>query len=118
MSFVFVDGALSHALRKIAADGDYRIQSLYGGREEVYAPSPSEIEDAAAILHMLPGETPLYARIDMVRGDDGVLLLMEAEAIEPYLYPEQGSELGERVAKAISRRLETDSRSLVLRSKR
>ncbi|MGB3740423.1 MAG: hypothetical protein WA948_13865 [Pontixanthobacter sp.] len=105
VSFVFIGGALSHALRKVAADGDYRIQSLYGGREEVYAPSPSEADAALAILHMLPGGPPLYARIDMVRGDDDDLLLMEAEAIEPYLYPEQGPELGERVAEAIERQL-------------
>ncbi len=54
---------------------------------------------------MMPGDTPLYTRIDMVRADDGKLLLMEAEAIEPYLYPEQGPELGERLADALAARL-------------
>ena len=36
-------------------------------------------------------------------GDD--LLLMEAELIEPYLYPEQGPQLGERLAAAVAKRL-------------
>jgi hypothetical protein len=40
----------------------------------------------------------------MVRGLDGVLRLMEAELIEPYLYPLQGRDLGARLAKAIQKR--------------
>ena len=105
LSFIFVDGKLSHALRKSAAKGDYRIQSLYGGTESPHTPSEDEAAAAHAIIEALPFETPLYARIDMLRsGSD--LLLMEAELIEPYLYPEQGPELGERLAKAISKRLQ------------
>lgn len=105
LSFVFIDGELSHALRKRPADGDYRIQSMYGGREEVHEPISEETEAACAIIDALPFDTPLYARIDMLRDDDGSLLLMEAEMIEPYLYPEQGSELGARLAAAITKRL-------------
>ena len=41
----------------------------------------------------------------MVRGLDGVLALIEAELIEPYLYPLQGQELGGRLAKAVLARL-------------
>jgi hypothetical protein len=33
---------------------------------------------------------------------------MEAELIEPYLYPEQGAELGEKLAKAVLARLARD----------
>lgn len=105
LSFVFIDGELSHALRKRPAEGDYRIQSLYGGRESVHVPSADEIEAASAILSALPFGCPLYARIDMLR-DAETLLLMEAELIEPYLYPEQGPELGERLVRAIARRLQ------------
>jgi glutathione synthase/RimK-type ligase-like ATP-grasp enzyme len=106
LSFVFIDGELSHTLRKRAADGDYRIQSLYGGRESRHEPAEDEVRAARTILEALPFDTPLYARIDMLRGDEG-LLLMEAELIEPYLYPEQGPDLGERIARAIAKRLET-----------
>ena len=106
LGFVFIAGELSHALRKRAAKGDYRIQSLYGGVESRHEPADDEIEAARAVLSALPFDTPLYARIDMLRGseggDDG-LLLMEAELIEPYLYPEQGERVGEHLARAIAR---------------
>lgn len=107
-SFVFVDGAFSHAIRKIAAPGEYRIQSLYGGQEESIDPSATDIAAAQsvvdAVVDRVPGNTPLYARIDMIRLD-GTLAVMEAEMIEPYLYPIQGPELGDRLAQAILRRL-------------
>ncbi|MDJ0643988.1 MAG: hypothetical protein QNJ15_14335 [Erythrobacter sp.] len=106
LSFIFVDGDLSHALRKLPADGDYRIQSLYGGREQAHRPSTAEADAARAIVSSLPFQTPLYARIDMLRAADGALQVMEAELIEPYLYPEQGPELGERLAKAVKKRIE------------
>jgi len=105
LSFIFIDGELSHAVRKLPADGDYRIQSLYGGRESVHEASADEAAAAGAVIANLPFETPLYARIDMLRDTDGTLLLMEAEMIEPYLYPEQGPELGERLARAIAKRV-------------
>ena len=104
-SFVFVEGIFSHALIKRAASDDYRIQSLYGGREDAIDPAPSDLSDAQRIVDLLPFPVPLYARIDMVRGDDGRLLLMEAEMIEPYLYPEQGQEFGKMVASALLSRL-------------
>ncbi|MEL6738739.1 MAG: hypothetical protein AAFO28_07415 [Pseudomonadota bacterium] len=105
LSIIFIDGALSHALVKRAADGDYRIQSLYGGKEEVYSPSPEDTAAAQAILDAVPFETPLYARIDMLRMEDGGLAVMEAELIEPYLYPVQGPKLGEILADAIAKRV-------------
>lgn len=104
LSLVFVGGTFSHALRKVATAGDYRIQSLYGGSEQDYEPAPAEIAQAEAIIAALPFAAPLYARIDMLR-DGERLLLMEAEMIEPYLYPEQGPQLGERLASAIAERL-------------
>ncbi|MBV7264646.1 ATP-grasp domain-containing protein [Erythrobacter ani] len=105
LSFIFIDGNLSHALRKRPAASDYRIQSLYGGTETVYHPSAEEIAAAAAIIAALPFPVPLYARIDMLRAEDGALMVMEAELIEPYLYPEQGPDLGDRIASAIAKRV-------------
>lgn len=104
-SFIFVDGNFSHALIKKAAKGDYRIQSLYGGTETAIDPPDHDRQCAATVLDALPFEIPLYARIDMVRGDNDALLLMEAELIEPYLYPVQGPELGRLVAKAADTRV-------------
>ncbi len=105
ISFLFIDGEFSHALVKRPADGDYRVQSSYGGTEEAYVPTHSERAEASAIVTAIPHGVPLYARIDMVRGPDDQMLLMEAELIEPFLYPVQGPELGPRMAHGLKRRL-------------
>ena len=104
-SFVFVDGDFSHALIKKAAQGDYRVQSCYGGVEKAITPSAADLKAAQSIIEALPFATPLYARIDMVRGAQGELLLMEAEMIEPYLYPLQGPKFGQLMAEALVKRL-------------
>ena len=104
-SFIFVDGELSHALVKRAKAGDYRIQSAYGGKEEAVTPSTSDLGQALDIVQSLPGGAPLYARIDMVRSNSGDLLLMEAELVEPYLYPVEGPDLGSKMANALMARL-------------
>lgn len=104
LSFIFVDGELSHALRKRAAAGDYRIQSLYGGTEMPFAPTDADHAAAKAVVDVLE-EPPLYARVDLIRAPDGALRLMELELIEPFLYPVQGPHLGERLIAATLRRL-------------
>ena len=104
LSFIFIDGELSHALVKRAQPCDYRIQSSYGGREEVLHPSAEDLAAAKSVLGALD-EAPLYGRVDMLRGEDGGLQLMELEVIEPYLYPIEGPELGERMAAAVAKRI-------------
>lgn len=104
LSFLFVDGEFSHALVKRAAAGDYRIQAAYGGVSETLQASEADRRQARAVLDALDAP-PLYARIDMVRGEDGRLLLMELEAIEPYLFPEQGPQIAPMLAKALRKRL-------------
>ncbi len=103
-AFLFFGGEFSHCARKIPAKGDYRVQSEYGGHEEIHHPSEHELELARAVLDCLPGK-PLYARVDMLRGLDGELALIECELIEPYLYPEQGPQMGEVFARALGRML-------------
>ena len=104
-TFVFIDGEFSHGVLKRAAEGEYRIQSLYGGREEDYAPAAGDLATAKAVVAALPFNDLLYCRVDMARLPSGALAVMEAEAIEPYLYPEQAAGLGMRLAAAIRRRL-------------
>lgn len=104
-SLIFVDGAFSHGVCKRPAAGEYRIQSLYGGTESDYTPSADDLAIAQAVVAALPFAMPLYCRIDMVRLPSGELAVMEAEMIEPYLYPEQGADLGKRMADGVTRRL-------------
>jgi len=106
LSFIFVDGQLSHALVKQPKAGDYRIQSLYGGRETALEPTPADRAAANSVLAMLPfAQPPLYARIDMVRLADGHLAVIEAELIEPYLFPLAGPHFSQKIGAAIMRRL-------------
>lgn len=105
-SFIFVDGQFSHGLIKQATGGDYRIQSLYGGIEIAVEPAPEDRAAAEGVMAMLPfSQPPLYARIDMVRLESGELAVIEAEVIEPYLYPLQGPDFGKRMADAMLERL-------------
>jgi len=104
MSLIYVDGQFSHGLIKSAVEGDYRIQSSYGGTERSYKPEAGDLAMAKSVLDVL-AEVPLYARVDMLRGESGTLYLMELELIEPYLYPVQGPGLGCQIAEAVHRRL-------------
>ena len=84
-SFLFFGGPFSHAVVKRPKDGDYRVQSLYGGSEETYVPTSRERATARSVLDALTF-TPLYARVDLIRGLAGTLRLIELEMLEPYLY--------------------------------
>lgn len=107
LSFIFVAGGFSHALVKRTAGDDYRIQSLYGGIEVPLSPAPADLGAAQAIMALLPfAEPPVYARVDMVRLNNGALAVIEVELIEPYLYPQQGPEFGKLLADAMMERLD------------
>ena len=108
-SVIFCGGAPSHALQKVPAAGDYRVQSVYGGREHAVTLTPDEAALARSIIAAI-GQPVLYGRVDLVRAPDGSLRLMELELIEPYLYPEQGPELGPRFAAALVHLLDEGAR--------
>lgn len=103
-SFLFVDDEFSHALVKRAREGDYRIQASYGGRSHTIEPSSEDLRQACAVLEAID-ESPLYARVDMVRGLDGSLMLMELEVIEPDLYVRDGPHIGDMLGRALAKRL-------------
>ncbi len=109
-SLLFFGGQFSHALIKRPRPGDYRIQSFFGGTEESYNPTAAQLSVARRILDVLD-YSPVYARIDLLRGRDGNLKLIELELIEPYLYlPHSGGEGADnkgaqKLAKAVKRRL-------------
>jgi len=109
-SLLFFGGQFSHALIKRPKPGDYRIQSLYGGTEESYKPTPAQLSVAKRILNVLDFN-PVYARVDLLRGRDGNLKLIELELIEPYLYLPHAENDGahnkgaKKLAKAVKRQL-------------
>lgn len=78
-------GRFTHAVRKRARPGEFRVQDDHGGTVHEYLPTPDQIalaERVAAACH----PTPVYGRVDMVRDDAGRLAIMELELIEPELW--------------------------------
>ncbi len=107
---IFIDGVFSHAVRKgplLRAPG-VATDRLWAP-EEISAcePDPDERAVAEATLSALrwPRESVLYARVDLVRRDDGAVVLLELELAEPSLFLAHGPGAAERLAAAIARRL-------------
>jgi glutathione synthase/RimK-type ligase-like ATP-grasp enzyme len=103
-SLFYIGGAFSHAIRKVAQAGDFRIQPQFGGVNTRWHPDSEAEAVAAAALRAVPGGV-LYVRIDLLRRLDGRLALIELEAIEPDLYMHHGERVPERLAEAIKARL-------------
>ncbi|HEU5106068.1 MAG TPA: hypothetical protein VFU11_09520 [Solirubrobacterales bacterium] len=113
LSLVFIDGAFSHAVRKVPAAGDFRVQSIWGGKAEATTPAADCLELAErAIAHLT--EPPLYARVDLVAGADGSLLLIELELIEPNLYMGEHPRAAAALAEAALLRIDVDADRNVL----
>ncbi|MDZ4331418.1 MAG: hypothetical protein U0945_12680, partial [Flavobacterium sp.] len=83
-SFIFFNKKFSHAVNKKPVDGDFRVQSLFGGKYNLVQPSQELIEKAQKIVNTFP-ENLLYARVDGIIIENE-LYLMEIECIEPDLY--------------------------------
>jgi hypothetical protein len=99
-SLFYFSGEFSHAIVKRPASGDFRVQEQFGGREKAIVPPDAAHALARAALSAAPA-LPLYARVDMVIGEDGRFLLMELELIEPSLFFEHAPDGGERFAAVV-----------------
>jgi glutathione synthase/RimK-type ligase-like ATP-grasp enzyme len=111
---VFVGDELSHAFRKgpILRPGAGFVEGLY--REEAITPRVATAEQRAvadAVLDAVGAIAPgwsrtdlLYARVDLVPGPAGPML-MELELVEPSLFLETDPASAARVAAAIAGRL-------------
>lgn len=84
LSLIVLDGRYSHAIRKTPKAGDFRVQDDHGGTVHEYTPTAAEITFAEAATAACPS-LPAYARVDMINGTDGPLI-MELEMIEPELF--------------------------------
>jgi glutathione synthase/RimK-type ligase-like ATP-grasp enzyme len=102
-SLFFFGGAFSHAVRKVPKPGDYRVQALHGGSEEVHEPTPDELEVAARAMALSPDEL-VYARVDLI-DVAGEPTLMELELIEPDLFLRVAPGSVERFAAAVAAQL-------------
>jgi len=101
-SLVFVDGAFSHAARKRPAPGDFRVHDDFDGTIESVTPTAAQFDVARRALGAV-GEPLLYARVDLVPGPDGPVV-MEFELVEPDLYLATAPGSAERLAAAVAAR--------------
>jgi hypothetical protein len=98
-SLQFFGGVFSHAVRKYAALGDFRVTREWGGWHELVTPTPNVIRQAERALRTAPGES-LYARVDgVIRGGD--LVVTELELLEPSLFLDADPDAPMRLARAI-----------------
>lgn len=107
-SLVYFDGVFSHAVTKVPAVGDFRSQVDFGGVYTLARPDEAQLrasELALAAWEDRYGERPLYARVDLVPGDDGRPLLGELELIEPELFLDMDAGAADRFAGAIMDRV-------------
>lgn len=104
LAIVVIDGTCTHAVRKLAKPGDFRVQDDHGGTAHAERAGDDELALAArAVAACDPA--PLYARVDVVRTNDGALAVMELELIEPELWLRLCPAAAERLAEALARRL-------------
>lgn len=101
-SLVFFDGRYSHAVRKQAAPGDFRVQPQFGGIVTPDQP-PQRVKDLARSILEAAEVEPLYARVDLVRIGERWKLI-ELELIEPLLYFSTDPKSVHRFVDAILRR--------------
>lgn len=99
VSLVFFDKQYSHAVVKLPAQGDFRVQEEHGGKTISFNPTPSVIDTATNILSWIQ-EDLLYARVDGVIRD-GEFILMELELIEPELFFHFDKESTKRFVEAV-----------------
>lgn len=104
LSMLFFDGVFSHAVGKVAQDGDFRVQPQFGSKIGPRAPSDEAFEVAGSVFKALD-QAPTYCRVDLIRHLDGSLRLMELEVIEPDLFLEHAPEAGATFAAAVVRAL-------------
>jgi len=105
-ALVYFAGSFSHAIRKsaILVEGLQMVDGLYAAEKiRPTTATAAELAVAQAALAAVPGlDRPLYARVDLVPGEDGAPRLLELELAEPSLFLEHSEGAADRLAAAIA----------------
>ena len=101
-------GRVVSQVRKQPAAGEIRVHGSYGGRSArvpVTEEAAAVARTAVRVTEELLGVPLAYARVDLMRADDGSLLVSEIEATEPGFYldlvPENAAAFGATVAEVL-----------------
>jgi len=103
VSLIVIDGAVTHAVRKIAAAGEFRVQDDHGGTVHAHTPTETEAIIARQALAATP-EPVAYARVDLMQSATGPVV-MELELIEPELFFRSSPLAAERLARWLGSQL-------------
>jgi glutathione synthase/RimK-type ligase-like ATP-grasp enzyme len=110
VSVFVLGGEPVSAVRKIPAAGEIRVHEQYGGRTDPVPLDPDAAEPARramAAAEELLGHRLGYGRVDLMRADDGRLVVGEVEVTEPGLYldvvPANAEAFADVVAEALGR---------------
>ena len=85
ISLIMIGGKYTHAVKKNAKSGDFRVQDDHGGTVEIYEANSVEINFAEKCINKCPF-FPIYARVDIAYDNKNNPALMELELIEPELW--------------------------------
>jgi glutathione synthase/RimK-type ligase-like ATP-grasp enzyme len=105
ISLVYVDGQPTHAVRKWPAAGEIRIQESHGGSHGSYPLEPELLAVGDAVVDMAGVRGELVVRVDVIRDDEGHLLLGELELTSPRLFFGYCPSAVELLAEAVRTRL-------------
>ncbi len=100
ISLILIKGKYTHAVKKIAKKGDFRVQDDHGGRVKKYQATQKEILFAENCIKNCPYQ-PIYARVDMVYDNENKLSLSELELIEPELWFRNNTNSAQTLAQEI-----------------
>ena len=99
VSLVYFGGRYSHAIRKLPAKGDFRVQNQHGGTLHPHEPTSRELAVGEAALAAAPMPAT-YARVDLVEWE-GNPVVMELEMIEPELFLRRSPEGGAAICEGV-----------------
>jgi len=109
-ALVFVDGTLSHAMRKgplLALDRG-PVDGLFGAEQMSRAEPEADVVALGLRAHALVERRfgrPLYARVDVLRDGDGQPSVLELELVEPSLFLDYAPGSAQALARAIVARM-------------
>ena len=105
ISVVVIDGTVTHAVRKLPAAGDFRVQMRLGGVPTVTDVTPALRALAEQALGATAhGRDALYGRVDLLPTPRGPLVI-ELELVEPCLFLTSAPHAAGALADALVRRL-------------
>jgi len=100
ISLMMIGGKYTHAVKKKAKKGDFRVQDDHGGIVEKYNATKEEIIFAENCIENCPF-SPIYARVDIVYDNNNQPSLSELELIEPELWFRNNENSAEMLAEEI-----------------